>query len=54
MTFANPLILWALILVPLAVLFLYWMERRRQADLNKLGEPTLIRRLSQSVNWNGR
>ena len=54
MTFANPLILWALILVPLAVLFLYWMERRRQVDLNKLGEPSLIRRLSQSVNWNGR
>jgi Ca-activated chloride channel family protein len=54
MTFANPTILWALLLVPLALLFLGWAERNRKAAIQQLGDPSLIQRLSLSVNWSGR
>lgn len=55
MTFANPIYLYAgLIAVPLLGLFLLWASRRRQADLARLGNPTLVQRLSNSVNWRGR
>ena len=54
MTFANPTFLWALLLVPLALIFLGWAERSRKAAIQQLGDPSLIQRLSLSVNWNGR
>jgi Ca-activated chloride channel family protein len=54
MTFANPEILWGLLLVPLALLFLAWAERSRKAAVAQLGEAPLMQRLSRSVNWNGR
>jgi Ca-activated chloride channel family protein len=54
MTFANPTILWALLLVPLALVFLGWAERSRKAAIRQLGDPSLIQRLSLSVNWAGR
>jgi Ca-activated chloride channel family protein len=54
MTFVNPIFLYALILVPLAGLFLWWAQRRRQADLARLGNPVLVRQLSSTVNWRGR
>ncbi len=54
MTFANPIILWALLLVPLALLFLRWAEYKRKSAIKKLGTPSLIQRLSLSVNWTGR
>ena len=54
MTFAHPQFLWALLLVPLAIFFLYWAERSRKAAVARLGEPSLILRLSRSVNWQGR
>ena len=54
MTFANPTILWALLLVPLALVFLGWAERSRKAAIQQLGDPSLIQRLSLSVNWTGR
>jgi Ca-activated chloride channel family protein len=54
MTFANPTILWALLLVPLAMIFLGWADRSRKAAIQQLGDPTLIQRLSLSVNWTGR
>jgi len=54
MTFANPTILWALLLVPLTLIFLEWAERSRKAAIQQLGDPSLIQRLSLSVNWAGR
>jgi len=39
MTFAQPAFLYGLLLVPLAALFLIWAERRRKADLARLGNP---------------
>ena len=54
MTFANPEALWALLLVPLALLFLVWAEHSRKSALRRLGDIPLIARLSASVNWSGR
>jgi Ca-activated chloride channel family protein len=54
MTFAKPMFLHALILVPLTGLFLWWARRRRQAHLARLGNLALIQRLSNTVNWRGR
>jgi len=54
MTFANPTIFWALLLVPLTLIFLGWAERSREAAIQKLGDPSLIQRLSLTVNWSGR
>lgn len=54
MTFAKPIFLYGLILFPIMGLFLLWATRRRQADLARLGNPTLVERLSNTVNWRGR
>ncbi len=54
MTFAKPIFLYGLILFPIMGLFLLWASRRRQADLARLGNPTLVQRLSNTVNWRGR
>jgi len=54
MTFANPTILWALLLVPVVLIFLGWAERSRKAAIQQLGDPSLIQRLSLSVNRAGR
>ena len=54
MTFARPVFLYALILVPLLGLFMLWASHRRTADLARLGDLTLLRRLSETVNWRGR
>jgi Ca-activated chloride channel family protein len=54
MTFVNPTFLYALILLPLLGLFLLWARRRRAADLARLGDPTLVQRLSSTVNRRGR
>ena len=54
MTFANPAFLYALLLLPLAGLFLWWARRRRERDLARLGNPSLVQRLSSNVNWRGR
>jgi Ca-activated chloride channel homolog len=54
MKFANPQVLTALVLVPLAALFLVWAGKQRQRALARLGDASLIRRLSTSVNWSGR
>lgn len=54
MTFAQPIFLYALILIPLMALFLLWAHRRKQAALARLGNLALLERLSQSVNWRGR
>lgn len=55
MTFATPIFLYVgLMAVPLFGLFLLWTSRRRKADLARLGNPSLVHRLSKSVNWRGR
>jgi Ca-activated chloride channel family protein len=54
MTFARPEFLYGLILLPMAGLFLLWAGRRRAADVARLGNPTLVERLSRTVNWRGR
>jgi Ca-activated chloride channel family protein len=54
MTFAKPVFLYGLFLLPLAGLFLWWAYRRRKADLARLGNPALVQRLSSTVNWRGR
>lgn len=54
MTFAQPIFLYGLIILPLIVLFLLWTRRRQRAALARLGNPALVRRLSQTVHWRGR
>ncbi len=54
MTFAKPIYLYALILLPMLILFVMWAGRRRQAAMARLGDPRLVERLSSSVNWRGR
>src|SRR5262245_48111394 len=55
MTFAKPIFLYSLIvLLPLVVLFVSWASRRQQAALARLGNPSLVERLSRTVNWRGR
>ncbi len=54
MTFANPQFLIALLLVPAVALFLLWAGRQRQRALARLGDPSLIQRLSAAVNGRGR
>jgi Ca-activated chloride channel family protein len=54
MTFVKPIFLYGLMLIPLLGTFLWWARRRRQADLARLGDPGLVQRLSNSVNFRGR
>src|SRR5262245_28570805 len=55
MTFAKPIFLYSLILLlPLLVLFVREASRRQQAAMDRLGNPTLVKRLSSTVNWRGR
>ncbi|HRX03056.1 MAG: VWA domain-containing protein [Anaerolineae bacterium] len=54
MSFEHPSYLAALLLVPLAALFVYWADKQRQRALARLGNPSLLARLSESVNWRGR
>lgn len=54
MTFARPITLYGLFLLPLMGLFLLWARRRRDADLARLGNAALVRRLGSTVNWRGR
>jgi len=54
MTFAHPEYLYSLIIIPFVALFLYWARQRRRAALARLGQATLINRLSANLNWRGR
>ena len=54
MTFGEPNLLYALAVIPLAGLFLFWAHKRRQSALNRLGDLELINRLSISINRRGR
>ncbi|MGD2078495.1 MAG: VWA domain-containing protein [Chloroflexota bacterium] len=54
MIFAYPFLLGLLLLIPASAMFLLWAARRQKSALARLGEPTLIQRLSDSINWRGR
>lgn len=54
MTFARPLFLYGLLLLPFLLLFFLWTERRRKSALLRLGQEALMDRLSASVNVRGR
>jgi Ca-activated chloride channel family protein len=55
MTFASPWYLYALPFVAAALLALfYWSDRRRQAALDRLGNPDLIRRLVSTMSGRAR
>ncbi len=54
MSFAQPIFLYALVLVPLALLFLVWAERERRKAIAKIGQPNLVARLASNVNLQGR
>jgi Ca-activated chloride channel family protein len=55
MQFAQPqFLLLGLILIPAAALFLLWAKRQQKKALNRLGNITLIQRLSANINWSGR
>ncbi len=54
MTFGHSQLLFGLILLPMAILFMVWANRRRQVAIARLGHPALIARLSESINWRGR
>ena len=55
MQFAQPqFLLFGLILIPAAALFLLWTKRQQKKALNRLGDQTLIQRLSANINWSGR
>lgn len=48
MTFEQPIFLLSLLLLPLVALFIFWTNRRREADLARLGDPALITQLSSA------
>jgi Ca-activated chloride channel family protein len=55
MQFAQPqFLLLGLILIPAAALFLLWAKRQQKKALNRLGDDSLIHRLSANINWSGR
>ena len=54
MSFAQPIFLYALVIVPLAFLFLLWAERERAQAFARLGQPNLVKRLAANVNQRGR
>ncbi len=49
MTFASPVALWSLILVPLAIAGYVWAERRRTAEAARFVSPALLPNLVERV-----
>jgi Ca-activated chloride channel family protein len=54
MTFAVPLALWGLVLVPLLTVLFVAAERRRRHDLARLAAPRLLRYLTNNVHDSNR
>ena len=50
MTFGSQTYLYGLLVVPAAIIFLLWAERQRRRAIARVGEPSLIARLSKNVN----
>ena len=54
MIFEDSNILYSLLLLPAAASVLYWNSARKKSDIYRMGNPDLIRNLSNSVNYFGR
>lgn len=54
MSFAETRLLYLLIIIPFAILLLWWVAFRRRQLLTRLGDGALVARLSALVNHNGR
>jgi Ca-activated chloride channel family protein len=54
MIFARPYVLVGLLLVPFLGLILLWAKSQQRRALVKLGDESLMQRLSANVNWRGR
>lgn len=54
MDFAEPIYLTCFVPLLLLALLLFFLGKRKQAAINRLGMPQLIARLSATVNWSGR
>jgi Ca-activated chloride channel family protein len=54
MTFGAQQYLYALILLPALIVFIRWAAGRRAAAVSRIGDPTLVERLSMAVNYRTR
>jgi len=54
MNFAKPEYLLALFIIPAVGLLMFWANKKRRQSLGKLGESSLLRKLTTSINWRGR
>lgn len=54
MTFAQPQFLFGLLLLPLSGLFLWWATQESERSLARMGDRSLLAKLSANVNWRGR
>ena len=54
MIFEHPEFLLGLLIVPAAALFFLWANKQRDNALSKMGQSSLLKRLSTSINWRGR
>lgn len=54
MIFEHPEYLLGLLIVPAAALFFLWANKQRDKALAKMGQSSLLKRLSTSINWRGR
>ena len=50
MTFARPELLYLAALLPFAIAMVVWAARRRRDDLQRLGNPGLLARLSTTTS----
>lgn len=51
MTFGAPQYLYALVLLPVLVVFVRWAAGQRGAAVSKMGDPTLVERLSIAIDY---
>jgi Ca-activated chloride channel family protein len=54
MNFAKPEYLLLLFSVPAAGLLMYWANKKRRHALDKLGDSSLLKKMTTSINWQGR
>ena len=54
MTFAEPQILYFLVMIPILALFVRWAAHIRKTDMHKLGDISLLKRLTPTINRKGR
>lgn len=54
MIFEDSNILYSLLILPTVAFILYWSSARKKSDMKRMGNPVLIKNLSNSVNYSGR